>query len=507
MSDLLMGNNPFSAIIAFFVVLIPLILVHELGHFLAAKAVGITVLEFGIGFPPRIVKLFTWGETEFTLNWIPLGGFVRPLGEDMIRPVDAETIEKDRAGLLARQDKGQDEISDVGEPDFLRSEQTTADKSVVKKAKAVHEVRPLSRIFFMAAGAVANFILAFILFAIIALTGLPQTVGGSVYIANVSPNSEFADWGLRNFDVILDLNGGKFRDSQDFWAKLYSLEGQTVILTVQNGETAELRQINFTPQFDTHQSALGSYAQINGIVPDAPADAAGIEPGDIVVAFNGTAISDVDDFRERTRNNAGKEVEITLRRGEETFDVNLTPRLNPPEGQGAIGIVITPIFEEAATGALYQEGLPQETLVSQPLDQAISYGANRVVSVITMTVSIPSQLVSGAITPDEARPVSVVGMSQIGAAVIRNSIEQGRLAPILDFIAVISVALGFFNLLPIPALDGGRIVFVLLEMVRGRPIAPEREGLVHLVGLALLLSLSVLIILNDVVNPITDMLR
>ena len=105
MSELLMGNNPFSAIIAFFVVLIPLILVHELGHFLAAKAVGITVLEFGIGFPPRIVKLFTWGETEFTLNWIPLGGFVRPLGEDMIRPVDAETVEKDRAGLLARQDQ------------------------------------------------------------------------------------------------------------------------------------------------------------------------------------------------------------------------------------------------------------------------------------------------------------------------------------------------------------------------------------------------------------------
>jgi regulator of sigma E protease len=282
---------------------------------------------------------------------------------------------------------------------------------------------------------------------------------------------------------------------------------EPVILNIQNSETGENRQISFTPQFDAIGSGRGSYAQINGIVPDAPADLAGIEPGDIVVAFNGTTISGVDDFRERTRENAGDEVVITLRRGQEVFDVNLTPRLNPPEGQGAIGIVITPIFEDETMGALYQEGIPQQTLVSQPLDQAIRYGANRVISVITMTVSIPSQLVSGAITPDEARPVSVVGMSQIGAAVIRNSIEQGRLAPILDFIAVISVALGFFNLLPIPALDGGRIVFVLLEMVRGRPIAPEREGIVHLVGLALLLSLSVLIILNDVVNPITDMLR
>jgi len=91
--------------------------------------------------------------------------------------------------------------------------------------------------------------------------------------------------------------------------------------------------------------------------------------------------------------------------------------------------------------------------------------------------------------------------------ILRQNVEQGRAAPILEFIATISVALGFFNLLPIPALDGGRILFVIIEMVRGRPIAPEREGLVHLVGLVLLLSLSVLVILNDVINPITNSLR
>ncbi|MBL8155526.1 MAG: site-2 protease family protein, partial [Anaerolineae bacterium] len=95
-------SDPLLAVVAFFVVLIPLILVHELGHFLAAKMVGITILEFGIGFPPRIRKLFTWRETEFTLNAIPLGGFVRPLGEDMIRPVDEETVEKDRQSLQER---------------------------------------------------------------------------------------------------------------------------------------------------------------------------------------------------------------------------------------------------------------------------------------------------------------------------------------------------------------------------------------------------------------------
>ena len=86
MLDFLVGNDLLSALVAFVLVLIPAVIVHELGHFLAARAIGVSVLEFGIGFPPRVAKLFTWRETEFTLNMIPLGGFVRPLGEDMVRP-------------------------------------------------------------------------------------------------------------------------------------------------------------------------------------------------------------------------------------------------------------------------------------------------------------------------------------------------------------------------------------------------------------------------------------
>src|SRR5690606_32058054 len=128
------------------------------------------------GFPPRIVKLFTWGETEFTLNWIPLGGYVRPLGEDMVRPLDNETVEKEREELQVRSDTP---ISG-------------------KKLKTVNEVKPLPRIFFMAAGALANFVLAFFLFMLVALIGIPQIDGGSVYIAQVSPDSVFAEAGLRD---------------------------------------------------------------------------------------------------------------------------------------------------------------------------------------------------------------------------------------------------------------------------------------------------------------------
>jgi regulator of sigma E protease len=208
MSNLLMGDNPLSAILAFFVVLIPLILVHELGHFLAAKAVGISILEFAIGFPPRIVKVFTWGETDFTLNWIPLGGYVRPLGEDMIRPLDQEGVEKDREELRAKQQasiEADNRVENVMKP-------------TARAGKTVNEAKPLPRIFFMAAGALANFILAFFLFTFVALSGIPQIVGSSVFVNRVEPDSVFSQAGLQNNDFILEVNGQNFVNSQEFWS-------------------------------------------------------------------------------------------------------------------------------------------------------------------------------------------------------------------------------------------------------------------------------------------------
>lgn len=486
-----------SAVIAFFVVLIPLILIHELGHFLTAKRVGITILEFAIGFPPRIVKLFNWGETEFTLNWIPLGGYVRPLGEDMVRPLDAETVEKDREALIAQQQADQNEAE---KQNPLESERAQAKARGVKNPKTPNEVPPLSRIFFLAGGALANFALAFVLFFIIAVTGIPQSVGASVGVLKVEPDSVLAQAGLQSGDIIMDVNGAKFADSESFFDTYYKAT-EPLTVTVSRGQQNEKIQLTIPPPTGLEQTQQAFYVQILGIVPDAPGAKAGILPGDVVIALNGQSFDSTNTFRELISENAGKDVTMTLRRGDETLDVTLQPRKNPPEGQGAVGISISDITEDLPTHLQFI-ALDQQDLVPQPLLESARYGVDRVFSVISMTVQVPVQLLNGKMTPEQARPVSVIGMSQIGADILRQSVEQQRLAPILDFIAVISVALGFFNLLPIPALDGGRILFVLVEVVRGRPIAPEREGIVHLVGLVLLLSLSVLIILNDVVNPI-----
>src|SRR5215207_1885029 len=160
MLDFLVNSDVLSAIVAFVLVLIPAVLIHELGHFFAAKLVGITILEFGIGMPPRMVKLFTFRGTDYTLNWLPLGGFVRPLGEDMVRQLGDDATNVDRE---------------------------EAERRGVRKTMTVNEAPPLGRIFFMAAGALMNFLLAFVLFIIIALSGLPERVGGVVGLDYVTP--------------------------------------------------------------------------------------------------------------------------------------------------------------------------------------------------------------------------------------------------------------------------------------------------------------------------------
>ncbi len=484
-------NNPLVVIIAFIVVLTPLILIHELGHFLAAKSVGITILEFGLGFPPKVRKLFTWRETEFTLNWIPLGGFVRPLGEDVIRPLSDEDVEHDRQEFIKRQDdKYGDELA--------------TDRKIVN-AKSVNEASPLARIFFMAAGAGANFLLAFILFVIVALLGIQQVVGASIQVVNVSDNSVLSQAGIQNNDIITEVDGKKIATSDDFLSQFYGSSKQDLHLSILRGPDNQSLEVIVPAPDGIVASPTTAHTQITGISPDSPASQAGIQPGDQVLGFNGKTVMDVEDFRAKIQANLGKEVTITINRNGSELDISLTPRANPPQNQGAVGVIVGSTLSSTALGLDFVT-LKQIDYVPQSLGTAVEYGYQSVGDVITSVVELPTRLLNGSITPEEARPVSVLGISQIGAVFIEQSISQKRITPILLLIATISVSLGFFNLLPIPALDGGRILFVVIEIIRGKPISPEREGLVHLIGLALLLSLSVLVLLNDVINPVTNVL-
>ena len=346
---------------AFVLVLTPIILIHELGHFVAARLSGIRVDEFGLGFPPRAVKLFKRGDTLYSLNWIPVGGFVRPAGED-----------------------------DPSIPDGLAAASKRA------------------RFFTLIAGSAANFLLAAVIFWFAYMIGPP-----------------------------------------------------------------------------------GYEVSIPEVMPGSPAMAAGVLAGDVIVSVNGREAENSNVIVEEISGAAGQPVEMTVRRGDQEISLVMTPRL-PGEYDAEV---------EGPTGIRLQTRGTGENVSAGPV-QSITMASQTMFDVVWGTLRAPMMLIRGQITASEARPVSVVGISQLAGRAAEETANQRDLFPILWFAGIISVALGFTNLLPIPALDGGRLLFVLIEAVRGRRMEPEREGMVHLVGMLVLLGLMVLMIIQDIVNPI-----
>lgn len=348
----------------FVLVLSPIIIIHELGHFTVAKRFGIRVEEFGLGFPPRAIKLFERDGTIYSLNWIPLGGFVRPAGED----------DPDVPGGLAASSK-------------------------------------TARFFTLSAGAIFNFILAFIILWLAFQIGPPMLDTSRVAISSVVENSAAAQAGLLTDDIFVSVNGQPVED-------------------------------------------------------------------------------DITFLQETVRNSNGVPLELVIEREGELLTIVATPTVT---GEGE---------QRSAALGVGLGGVDLGQRDSMPPLAAAQESLSTMWRVVSLTVRAPAMLLSGELTPAEARPISVVGMSQIIGSQAESASSTGDWFGLLFFAGIISVALGFTNLLPLPALDGGRIVFVLLEAVRGKRIEPEREGLVHMVGMLLLLGLMVLLIVQDVINPI-----
>ncbi len=348
------------AIGGFLIILTPVVLIHELGHFTAAKLSKIRVEEFGFGLPPRALKLAERGGTIYSLNWIPLGGFVRPAGED----------DPAVSGGFA---------------------------SASKRA----------RLFVLFSGAGANFLAALIIFWIALMIGPPAI-------------------------------------------------------------------------------------EVSDVLPGTPAFDAGLEAGDVILLAEGVRADSTGALRDVVDTYAGSEIDLVVLRNGEELTVTLVPRRPgeyDPATEGPIGVGLT---VPASSGVRIQRG-PVEA-AGNSLDfmwrNVAIYG------------QLPGMLIRGDITPQEARPVSVVGISQIAGQAAEASASSGNLYPVLTMAAFINIALGLTNLLPIPALDGGRILFILIEGVRGRRIEPERESMVHVIGMLVLLGLMVLLIFQDIVNPI-----
>lgn len=484
------------SVIAFAVILIPAIIIHELGHFLAAKMVGINVLEFGIGFPPRAMRLFMWGETEFTLNWLPIGGFVRPLGEDMIGPSE-ETYRE----VSYDDDKNKNEVYSS------EREELIARGVPPEKLLSVNEAKPLPRIWFMAAGATFNILSAIIFFIITALFGIPLEQGARIALAEIPSNSVFAQASVSRGDAIELVNGQYFADQNEFF-NLWNNSNSALELTLRHPNDypdAELAGTRYTIT-TTPPTALSleAFVLVATVVEDSPAHLAGLLPNDVIYAINGETLATdnpVAELVSKSEQFAGQNLELSILRGSETLTISLVPRENPPRNQGRMGIGTVARWQ-TSDGVVYENARAQIEYVPQSLPSAVSYSFNKLGMVLQLMWELPGKLISGAISPEEARPVSIIGISQLGGQFLQDNMRNQTLWMVLDFIGLISIFLGITNLLPFPPLDGGRIVFVLIEIVRGKPVSPKVESMVNQIGLYIFLFLGVVIMLIDLFNPL-----
>jgi regulator of sigma E protease len=427
-----------------------------------------------------------------------LGGFVRPLGEDLV-------------GMATESSDTADGEAGEQTPQPYSSEREELAARGFTRVTSVSDAKPWPRIFFFIAGALANFISAFLLFVLVGVLGAPEEAGMRVGLIEVPPGSELAQIGLQSDDVIEGLNDDLFANSRAFFAALQAFEGQTVTLDVWRNETEEELHLTVTPTAELVNALANAngYVFIVAIGEESPAEEAGLQPGDLIQSVNNEDLTGMSDpvlhLQELSDSLAGQSIDLTIIRDGEPLNINLVPRADPPPNSGRIGISIEPYYE-SVTGVTYTDAGTRFKPVPQPLGDAIDYGIDRSISVLDAIVSFPSRVLSGATSEGETRLVSVVGVSQLGGRFLQESIQDDQPIVIIDYIALISIALGITNLLPIPALDGGRIFFVLVEIVRGRPIPPEREGIMHLVGLMFLLFAAMIFIINDLVDPVTNML-
>ena len=340
-----------------------LIFLHEFGHFIFARLNKIEVEEFGFGYPPRMIKLFKAGGTEFSLNWIPFGGFCRMKGES-------------------------GNITEVGS--FMAA-------------------NPWRRLITLLGGPVTNLLLGMFIIAFL-----------------------FTKTGAPDYRVV----------------------------------------------------------QVAAIEPGTPAEISGLAIGDTISVVNGVEITKMADISREISASLGKPIEIVLLRNGEKVTTTITPRVEWPENQGPLGITIM----NPTIKLNYLQAIPMA--FSTTLDQGVQL------------VMLPVKLISGQIAPSQARMVSVKGIYDIYAQVQTIDKEEAAINPemaglnTLYFLAIISIALGFTNLLPIPALDGGRIIFLIPEILFKKRVRPELEGKIHMVSYAILMVLMVVLIINDIFNPV-----
>lgn len=445
-----MFENALSIIIALGV----LITFHEFGHYYVARLCGVKVLRFSVGFGKPIYKYTAKSGTEFTLAMIPLGGYVRMLDG--------------REGNVPEALKGQ----------------------------AFNNKNVWQRIAIVAAGPMANFILAIVVYAMVAGMGIQAL---APKLAGIVDNSPLAQTQMEAGDEITQLNGVRTHSWEDVNLALADLIGQTGRYSVRYlpADSSIEEEANFTldrwlvgeeptsliSRFGIKPWRPTVVPTIADVVEGGAAQAAGFKVGDTVLSINGEPVTDWQHFVVWVQKSPAAQLSVVVEREAQTQTLLLTPVSRDLDG--------------VATGfaglAVAQPELSKDDLRLREFGfwGAAVYGVQQTWQMTSLTVSSVGKMLQGLISLDNlSGPITI-------AKVASASADSG-MQSFLKFVAYLSVSLGVLNLLPIPMLDGGHLLFFGIEAVRRKPVSERIQGFAYRFGASLLFAMMAVALFNDI---------
>lgn len=433
---------------AFLLALVVLIVFHEYGHFLAARLCGVKVLRFSVGFgKPLLLKQFTPGGTEWVLASIPLGGYVKMLGE-------------------------QDDQVTPEESPYAFNRQSLA-----------------KRFFIVAAGPVANFLLAILLYWGLFVSGMP---GQRAILELPVAGTAAARAGIERWDTIDQIDGVPTTTWEEVNWRLAQkiVEGGAVELTLRNAQDqARVKRLNLDAVTgdDLDRDFLAKLglapakhvpARLGKVLPESPAQLAGLQAGDLIRTVDGKPIADWNGFTEQIRAQPGKRVRLEVVREGRTLALEVTPKR-----------------EQVAGKEIGRIGVAPDVLVTvqYPFGQALSHALVKCWDTSVFSLQMLGRMITGEVSwRNLSGPLTI-------AQVAGETAQIGWL-PYLIFIALVSVSLGVINLLPVPILDGGHLMYYIVEFVKGSPVSAQAMDIGQRVGIAVLVLLMSVALYNDIVR-------
>ncbi len=437
------------------------IIAHEFGHFIVAKANGVCVVEFSIGFGPRLFA-FRIGDTDYCLKALPFGGSCRMLGqEEYILPGGRdETV--DESELSEVEKRSLEMLDKYGKNATLESKSVSA------------------RIAILAAGPVFNFIFAIIMSVV--LLG----VGGydPCIVDDVKEGSPAYTAGMREGDEINAVNGRWMFFARELDFYLSNHEKDT--LNISYTRDGRSYKTSVTPEEVTDVAykigvMLDTQLHVAEVLDDSAAQKAGIRTNDKIISINGKELTESSQLIDLVRASEGKTINVEIERAGHKRQFNLTPE-----------IMETTSYETGLT--MYGKKVHASPI--KTLGLAFADTGFRISSVVETLIGMGTGKVS---MNNLSGPVGTVSTI---SSVVGESRKAGTIPVILNMIniaIILSANLGIMNLLPIPALDGGRLVIYIIEAIRGKPVSKKVENVVTFIGVVFLLVLMAYILVKDII--------